>query len=116
MIREVILMKKSLCLLLALLLLCSALPASAAGTQVCLNCGQESKGNACAVCGELAGSWICIACGTKNLSSVCMECGLKLDEHLARQAADPRPLAAFPAVRYLAAKNMPEYVFMLGRY
>ena len=103
-----------LLLLLSLLLVCSA--SLADDTWVCLKCGQESTGNACAVCNEPRGVWICMECGTRNLSGACMYCGKEKAVSLAEQAADPQLLFAFPAVRSLAAAGDAVNMTRLGRY
>ena len=97
-------MKRILILLLSLLLLC--LPALAEQVQepwICMNCGQECTAQYCSVCSETRGCWTCVACGTRNLSSACMNCGKEKNDSLAVQAADPRLVFAFPAIRCLAA-------------
>ncbi len=91
-------------LLLALCLFCSvSIAETGSDTWICMNCGQDASGSNCPVCGEPQGEWICMGCGTRNLSSACMNCGKQRRASLGLQAADPKPLAAFPAVRVLAA-------------
>ena len=112
-------MKKALALFLSLLLFCSAALAdkkSGGDTWICLNCGQEVSGETCPVCGTLQGAWICVECGTRNLSAVCMNCDRTRDVSVAKQAADARPVAAFPSVRWLAASGDAASLFRLGQY
>jgi hypothetical protein len=101
-------------LLLALCLFCSAAAAeTGSDSWVCMNCGQDASGSNCPVCGEPQGEWICMGCGTRNLSSACMNCGKQQRASLGLQAADPKPLTAFPAVRVLAADGEVSALFAL---
>ena len=110
-------LKRFLLLLLSLLLLCSvSLAAGTEETWICLKCGQESTGNACAVCNEPRGVWVCVECGTRNLSGTCRKCGKEKAASLALQAEDSRMLFAFPAVRSLAAAGDAVNMTRLGRY
>ena len=108
---------KTLSLLFSLLLLCSfSLAEEAADTWICLSCGCDARGDVCEVCGEYQGAWICTGCGTRNLSAACRQCGKSREESLSEQASDPRPFAAYPAVRFLAASGDPASLLRLGRY
>ena len=112
-------MKKAFILFLCLLLICpSALAAKkgATDTWICLNCGEETEGNACAVCGKVRGAWSCSECGTWNLSNVCTSCGKKKNPSIKKRAADPVLLAALPSVRYLAAAGDAASLFRMGQY
>jgi TPR repeat protein len=109
-------MKKALCLF-CILLLCTAAQADVVeDTWVCLKCGMESSGNACATCNEPRGVWACVECGTRNLSGVCSNCGKEKPASLAQQAEDPRMLFALPAVHYLAAEGDAVNLTRLARY
>ena len=108
-------MKRTLALLWALLLLFPACLAEDADPWICLSCGQEAQGVRCA-CGELRGAWYCVDCGRKNLSDTCAKCGKGRDLSIVMQSRDPRPAAAWPYVRYLAASGDAAALFQLGQY
>ena len=112
-------LKRFLLLLLSLLLICSfafAAPPVQAQTKICLYCGAETASDLCDQCHELAEAWTCISCGTRNLSDTCSQCGLERQASLEKQAADPRPQLAFPAVRFLAAAGDPASLLRLGQF
>ena len=111
-------LKRFLSLFLSLLLFCAAASADtdADETWICLKCGQETTGSACIICNEPRGVWTCVDCSTRNLSESCMNCGKEKTASIAAEAEDSRMLAAFAAVRYLAATGDPVNLTRLGRY
>ena len=72
-------LKRFLAVLVSLFLLCPAAIGEKAGKTgdawICLNCGQETAGDQCAVCGEFRDFWTCMGCRTANLSPACRNCG-----------------------------------------
>ena len=72
-------MKRTIAILLALILAANAVPSLAEGW-ICVNCGAECDGNFCGQCGAARiDAWVCSTCGQSNTQNFCTNCGAPKD-------------------------------------